>query len=361
MRTIEAFKNSVYGFFNRGLIDGATAPLGNTRRVHLLFTPEYRNFGDQAIAQGASRLVQDATHGGVELLEEPNAFCLRFPDKLDALIAEDDVLVLTGGGFLGDLWPMLESCVEDILERHRTNPLVILPSTIYFRDDKSPSAMALSELIGQRRDYFVCLRERNSLAVCTQALGLDADRCAVLPDCALYLTDYVYDGTRQGVGICLRDDIEQTSVLGSGDLRVIGEMTGSRCRVISTTGNMAIPIPVAKRDSALREAIKPFQRAELIVTDRLHGMLFAAISGTPVVALDNVSRKVSGVYDAWLRDLGYVRVARDASELARCIQEIVTIPVESRLDALGRLQARLRGEHFARIQDRIWEMASNDD
>ena len=43
-----------------------------------------------------------------------------------------------------------------------------------------------------------------------------------------------------------------------------------------------------------------------LITDRIHGMLFAAVTGTPCIALDNVSKKVSGAYE-WIQYLDYIQ------------------------------------------------------
>ncbi len=49
-----------------------------------------------------------------------------------------------------------------------------------------------------------------------------------------------------------------------------------------------------------------FSSVQLVVTDRLHGMVFSAITGTPCIALDNISHKVYGAYQ-WLSYLPYLR------------------------------------------------------
>ena len=38
----------------------------------------------------------------------------------------------------------------------------------------------------------------------------------------------------------------------------------------------------------------------MLVTDRLHGMIFSYLVGTPCIVLDNKTKKVSGVYNSWL-------------------------------------------------------------
>ena len=52
------------------------------------------------------------------------------------------------------------------------------------------------------------------------------------------------------------------------------------------------------------------------VTDRLHGMIFSVVTGTPCIALDNVSGKVRGVH-AWIEDLPTLRFAHDLGEGGR--------------------------------------------
>lgn len=37
-----------------------------------------------------------------------------------------------------------------------------------------------------------------------------------------------------------------------------------------------------------------FRECELVITDRIHGMIFAAITGTPCIALSNY--KIKGTY-----------------------------------------------------------------
>ena len=45
------------------------------------------------------------------------------------------------------------------------------------------------------------------------------------------------------------------------------------------------------REQLLKQKIEEFQSAELVITDRLHGMIFSVITGTPCIAFDNLMRK----------------------------------------------------------------------
>ena len=61
-----------------------------------------------------------------------------------------------------------------------------------------------------------------------------------------------------------------------------------------------------RREFFLNKKLDEFAKAEIVITDRLHGMIFATITGTPCIAFDNLSNKVSGVYE-WIMDQSYVK------------------------------------------------------
>lgn len=42
-----------------------------------------------------------------------------------------------------------------------------------------------------------------------------------------------------------------------------------------------------------------------MVTDRLHGMIFAYITGTPAIVFSNSNQKVKNCFE-WIKDCGYI-------------------------------------------------------
>ena len=50
-----------------------------------------------------------------------------------------------------------------------------------------------------------------------------------------------------------------------------------------------------------------FSSSKLVVTDRLHGMIFSAITNTPCICFDNKNGKVSAQYE-WIRNNSYVKL-----------------------------------------------------
>ena len=80
-------------------------------------------------------------------------------------------------------------------------------------------------------------------------------------------------------------------------------------------------ISVSERDWELEQQYSAFRSAELVVTDRLHGMVFSAITGTPCIFLNSKSPKVLGCY-AWLKHLDYIRYCDAPARLGEIYAEM---------------------------------------
>ena len=63
--------------------------------------------------------------------------------------------------------------------------------------------------------------------------------------------------------------------------------------------------------------------AEVVVTDRLHGMIFCAITGTPCVVIRSFDHKVLEGF-RWLKDVPSMKLVEnpDAAEVLGAIEEL---------------------------------------
>ena len=57
-----------------------------------------------------------------------------------------------------------------------------------------------------------------------------------------------------------------------------------------------------QREGEVLSKLEEFSSAELVITDRLHGMIFCAVTGTPCIVINSKSPKVRGCYQ-WICDL----------------------------------------------------------
>jgi exopolysaccharide biosynthesis predicted pyruvyltransferase EpsI len=120
------------------------------------------------------------------------------------------------------------------------------------------------------------------------------------PDMVLSL-DVKFDEKREGILTCFRSDKEK--ILSDEVINKINscaEKNGIRIRPTSTVLDKNVGI--ADRENEVYEKLREFASAKLVITDRLHGMIFASIVGTPRLAFDTSTQKVSGVYSSWIKN-----------------------------------------------------------
>jgi pyruvyl transferase EpsI len=81
-------------------------------------------------------------------------------------------------------------------------------------------------------------------------------------------------------------------------------------------------IKAGSRISEIRTKCSEIAGAKIFITDRLHGMIFAALTGTPCIIFHNYNQKIKGVYE-WIRELPYIRLINDVSELESNLEQLI--------------------------------------
>lgn len=297
----------------------------NKERIILIGTPEHGNLGDHLIAEGEIEFLQDR-FSDYKIIEITGEHYRYQRNQIQNLVKSEDVIVITGGGFLGSLWMIEEEMVRDIIECFDDNKIVIFPSTIYFENnDFGRRELEKSKKIYRKhKDLSICVRDEKSINMAKQLLGEEnSNKIIYTPDIALYLNKTQESPNREGILFCLREDKEK--VLSDIDTEEIKRSAKDKGISIKRTSTV-IPRQVKKesRDMELQAILGEFRESRLVITDRLHGMVLAAITGTPCIAMDNSSGKVKGVY-AWIKYLNYITFANDVDEVTKHIDEYVNL------------------------------------
>lgn len=282
----------------------------NPNTVFLVFTPEHGNMGDHAIAKAEAELLRSI---GVDYIEITGRQLNEMRNRNELGLMNGFPILINGGGNLGTLWMDVEMTERAIIENNRRSAIAILPNTIYYED----SDWGKEEFEKSRRIYnkhkklYLYAREKTSYAIMRDAY----QNVKLIPDMVLSLNECRRGEKRHGCLICLRGDREKTRTEEQEEIirQQAAELFG---QAVSVT-EMVVPgvVPVDQREQELEKKFDQFRGAELIITDRLHAMIFAAITGTPCVVIDSKSPKVRGCYE-WIRDLDYIRFADDVSQIA---------------------------------------------
>jgi len=309
------------------------------KKAVLLDTPEHDNLGDQAIAVAEEQFLRDNNISFFELtagqIDGKEKWYAKFTPRRK-------VVLIQGGGFLGSLWPNEEYRVRRTIQAFSKNRVVIFPQTISFNDDDEFFRES-HKVYNTHQNLTVFLRETRSLDFMKQYFS--KVQCALVPDMVLYLNYRVMASQRKGVLLCMRDDKEK--VLTSEMLDQLKDTLSiySAEEIRCTDTLCGYPVGKTSRRREIMKKLQEFSKAQLVVTDRLHGMLLAVVSGTPCIAFQNVNGKVGGVY-RWIEKLNYVYSVNSIDEFQDALSKL-------ELDRAYSYDNKMFEDEFERIRIQI--------
>ena len=271
--------------------------------------PGMRNVGDQAQAVCIHRWL--ARHWpGVEVRE----FHKKDPIVVIAWSVQpgDLIFIHSGGNMCNRAMSLSEPARRAVVRAFPDNRIVSLPQTIGLTGAALEGA---KDVYNAHRDLMIIGRDPVSYGLAVEHFGLDAPRrrAALCPDFAL---GYPYEPPareRRGVLFALRTDRE--SIYGKEGRAPLAAQHGG---TLGDT-NAEARITPERREEELLLKLDEFAGYEAVVTDRLHGVIFSILSGTPVVVLPTVDHKLSASW-GWFKDMPQV-VFSEGRDLGECMDE----------------------------------------
>lgn len=293
-------------------------------RVFIYCAPDYANLGDHAIAYAEKKFIKEKINEDIDIVEVPTRRFSEASEIADHFLTDKDLIVITGGGFLGSLWMNPESMTRKIISRYKNNKIIVLPQTLYWGGGATQQKEAeyTRSIYKEHKDLLLYARDKVSYEMMKKYYP----ECEVkwAPDMVLSVTwDEFIDKNveRKGALLCLKNDKE--SILSDSDKQQLYELCQSEFEDVISKSNMHshIILEADEREQALKEQLLSFQSSSICITDRLHGMLFAVITETPCIVLKSCNHKLIEGYK-WVEGLDYVRYADSIDEIPKLIQEL---------------------------------------
>lgn len=292
-------------------------------KLILLNVPSHGNLGDHLIAAGEQQLIEDV-YGQSPFIITTAELYYNFNTVIKN-IPENSILFITGGGYLGSVWLEEENRILNIIESLPNNKIYILPQTVFYGEtpDKQKLLDNASKIYNSHKDLVFMVREAASYSTVINDLKIPENKVKLLPDAALYLNASKPRYKREGILLCLRDDKEKNS--GKISLNSIMDVLIKEEIVNFTDTQVPYPISLKSQKAEIQQKIQQFKNASLIITDRLHGMIYGVITGTPTIALDNKTGKVKNVYNNWLKEIPYIQFVEELQEFEEAYKRLSSI------------------------------------
>lgn len=302
----------------KGIIHNELAPLITGDYV-LWGLPYYPNIGDTLIWEGELEFLKSIPHKCIGTCS--------WDDYAIRPLKKDTVILITGGGYFGDVWRNAWDNVMNTIVHYPENPIVILPNTIFYESQETmkKDAARLSAL----KKLVICVRDNSSLTI---AKNNFSNEVRLVPDMAfcipssrlerwmckengrtLFLKRNDKEIGSSEVPLCSDIDTRDWPTMDEKPkladmifgrahrMRKEARQKGSRIAPAAALIEKVVAYLIY-RPHLLRIGTRFLSNYHEIYTTRLHVMILGIILGKQVHYIDNSYGKLSSFYNTWLTE-----------------------------------------------------------
>lgn len=298
--------------------------------VALLDFPSHQNVGDSAIWVGQTRYLKQLG----AIIRYVADIATYDPRRLRRNLHPGSLVLLTGGGTLGDRWMKAARHRLQVIHDLPDYRILLLPQGVDF--SSSDAAETTDRIMGKHPDLHLLVRERLSLARARTLLpSVSTTEC---PDMAFGLgVMHRMQPQTNSVLALLRRDLERLQppptyeALPEG-VRVVDWGLHGLYKPLWKLGRSPSLAPQLQRAvrlgftltarTNLHAGCRLLSSGNAVITDRLHAMVLAALLGVPVCGLDNSNGKVRAVYEQYLKQLPHVGFAETVDQATQRIRAV---------------------------------------
>lgn len=329
----EALVGSLFAAINQviaGLIpEGASCAL--------LDFPDHSNVGDSAIWLGEKRVLR---RRGVAIVYACDAKSYA-REHLAKQLGRGGIILIHGGGNLGDLWPARELFREKVIQDFPDHPIIQLPQSIHFAS--SENLKVAKAVFDVHPDLTILARDTHSFEMARNEFSAKSVLC---PDLAFALElpprpsspesgivwlsrtdkesmDFALGETRQNlkdVALNKTDWLSERPTLTKKLYTFAKGQIERRPTYLSLCSGFLSCAYDWIANQRLERGYRCLSRGRVVITDRLHGHILSLLLGIPHVLLDNNYGKLKHFYQTWTSQSNLTFWA-DSAQQARSLAE----------------------------------------
>lgn len=326
-------------------------------RMFIFLAADYGNIGDLAITAAQENFL--ARHSkGRPIIKIPISRTDAVMRSIREQVRPHDLITIIGGGNMGSLYPDIEELRQRVIRSFPGNRIVCFPQSIdWKKSQKSDDALArIVRTYSAHPDIHIFARESVSRDKLRDLfVGQSSVRVGYVPDIVLSTTSaelgFADSPLPRGILLCMRNDGERSLQPNQlSRLRASLQATGLDITVTDThAGGSRLSEDHCAR--LLAEKLRQFAGAQLVVTDRLHGMILSLIAGTPCLVLPNDNHKIRQTWRDWLSELPQLIFVEQA-ELPQLPRLVAKLLEASRRDPI---KLSVDFSHYRSLADAVAE------
>lgn len=304
------------------------------KRIFIFLAADYGNLGDVAITYAQHQFLSK-TYPEYQVVEIPISRTLKGIVQLKKVIKEMDIITTVGGGNTGDMYYQIEHFRQLVIQNFPNNPIISFPQTIDFSTtEKGRRRLNKATTIYANHPKLTLIaRELRSYHYYKKHFK---NKVLLLPDIVTTLDRSKPEFERNGAIICLRKDKERK--LNEQQELELTNYVKERFKNFEyyDTHIGGQGMSMRSKITGLFKIWDAFKGAELVITDRLHGMIFCHITNTPALVFLNNNHKIEQSYK-WIAHNPRIKLVKKyhVGDIATKINQLSQLPETDKISLIS--------------------------
>lgn len=279
----------------------------DVKRVWIFLGADYGNLGDVAITLFQEEFLKQKFPNH-EVLTVPISNTVRCIPAVKKVIKDTDIVTIIGGGNMSDLYKDIEFLRQLVIKSFSRNRIISFPQSVYFTSTKDGDNLRkeISRIYGSHKNLQILMRDPRSLKLMKDILPNGNVQLA--PDIVMVGKHHMGLSREKRVVVCIRNDKEALRDGSDNITKYIDELQCKGYDIVYL--DTQIDDKLVRQEGGeyhLTKYLDTISNCSLMITNRLHGMIFAFITRTPAIVMDNSTGKVSTTY-GWIKGCGYIHM-----------------------------------------------------
>lgn len=296
------------------------SPKVDGKKCYIMMAADYGNLGDIAITIAQKNFIEKNLRK-YTVIEVPLNKVYAWAKDIRKNLNSDDIITLIGGGNSGDVYDSFEKARQFIAYYYKKYKVISFPQTVDFTNTANgKKELIIAKELYKKTNIIFFAREEKSFEFYKNEFQYNESY--LVPDIVLSMKRKE-NNNRNGVILCFRNDKEKNAEFNDKEkiIDILKEKGYEYIYQDTYIGDMKVK---ENKDKVLNNILDLFSSKKLVITDRLHGMIFCVITGTPCIAFNNSNKKIENTYKKWLKDFQQIKFVEkyDINVIKKLIDEL---------------------------------------
>ncbi|GAA2889389.1 polysaccharide pyruvyl transferase family protein [Enterococcus casseliflavus] len=305
--------------------------LSSKPRIFLMLATDYPNLGDHALTIAHKEFLEK-NFPLYEVMEFYVDETIMAINTLKEVIQPNDIITLKGGGNIGIEYFREELLRRNIIKNFPNNKIVLFPQTVYFPDTNLGSKEKANTInvLKRHKNIRILVRDQKSYDIMK---GYDFKYLNLVPDIVFSYKSNIFNENKienKKILFCLRNDREKAQDRLNLD-EMDNHLKKNGFKTSYTDTVLSYNVDKNNRYFELEKKLKEISSSKIVVTDRLHGMIFCYITRTPCIVLETYNHKVTGQFE-WISDCNFITFTSNLNNFVQEIDRLAKLQVNNSLN-----------------------------